>query len=158
MKRKVPVKLDDLVNEIEMQMDETFTYINTYTGEVITIMSEEMRAAEDEEPLEKYPDWQRENIEEAIKILEDEDDAYLYFTLRNEYQEYEIIEEFIGTLSDDEVREELFDAIQGRGAFRRFKDGIIEHGVEKQWYEYKEKKLKKIVIEWCKEKDLAIEQ
>jgi hypothetical protein len=158
MKKKVPVKLDDLVNEIEMQMDETFTYINTYTGEVITIMSEEMRAAEDEEPLEKYPDWQRENIEEAIKILEDEDDTYLDFTLRNEYHEYEIIEEFISTISDDEVREELFDAIQGRGAFRRFKDGIIEHGVEKQWYEYKEKKLKKIVIEWCKEKDLAIEQ
>jgi hypothetical protein len=154
MKKKATVKLDDLINEIDFQMDETFTYINTHTGEVITLTREEIRAAEDEEPIEKFPDWQRENIETAIKIIEDENDAYLDFTLRNEYHEYEIIEEFIGTLSEDEVREELFGAIQGRGAFRRFKDGIIEHGVEKQWYEFKEKKLKELVIEWCEAKDL----
>jgi hypothetical protein len=158
MKKKAAVKLNDLINEIEIQMDETFTYINTQTGEVITLAREELRAAEDEEPLENYPDWQRENIEQAKKIIEDEDEAYLDFTLRNEYHEYEIIEEFIGTLSDDEVREELFGAIQGRGAFRRFKDGIREYGVEKQWYEFKEKKLKELVIEWCKEKDLVIEE
>ncbi|TXK80652.1 UPF0158 family protein [Paenibacillus sp. N3.4] len=158
MKKKATVKLDDLINEIDIQMDETFTYINTHTGEVITLTREEIRAAEDEEPLEKFPDWQRENIEKAIKIIEDENDAYLDFTLRNEYHEYEIIEEFIGILSEVEVREELFGAIQGRGAFRRFKDGIIEHDVEKQWYEFKEKKLKELVIEWCEAKDLVIEE
>jgi hypothetical protein len=158
MKKKVPVKLDDLINEIDIQMDETFTYINTHTGEVITLTREEIRAAEDEEPLEKYPDWQRENIEKAIKIIGDETDAYLDFTLRKEYHEYEIIEEFIETLSVVEVREELFEAIQGRGAFRRFKDGITEHDVEKQWYEFKEKKLKELVIEWCEKKDLVIEE
>lgn len=43
MKKKALVKLDDLINEIEMQMDETFTYINTQTGEVITITREEWR-------------------------------------------------------------------------------------------------------------------
>jgi asparagine synthetase A len=88
MKKKVPVKLDDLINEIDIQMDETFTYINTHTGEVITLTREEIRAAEDEELLEKYPDWQRENIEKAIKKR------------------------------------------------------IREHKVEKQWYEFKEKKLR----------------
>lgn len=158
MKKKVTVKLDDLINEIEIQIDETFTYINTETGEVITLSREEMRAAEDEEPLENYPDWQRENIEKAIKIIEDENEAYLDFTLRNEYHEYEIVEKFIGTLSEAEVREELFGAIQGRGAFRRFKDGIREHGVEKKWYEFKEKKIKDLVIKWCEENDLAIEE
>lgn len=158
MKRKAAVKLDDLITEIEIQMDETFTYINTQTGEVITLSREEMRAAEDEDLLENYPDWQRENIKQAIKIIEDEDEVYLDFTLRNEYHEYEIVEEFIKTLNKAEVREELFGAIQGRGAFRRFKDGIIEHDVEKQWYEFKEKKVKELVIEWCKEKDLVLEE
>lgn len=158
MKRKAAVKLDDLITEIEIQMDETLTYINTRTGEVITLSREEMRAAEDEDPLENYPDWQRENIEQAIQIIEDEDEVYLNFTLRNEYHEYEIIEDFIGTLSEAEVREELFGAIQGRGAFRRFKDGIIEHDVEKQWYEFKEKKVKELVIAWCEDKDLVIEE
>lgn len=158
MKRKAAVKLDDLINEIEIQMEETLTYINTQTGEVITLSREEMRAAEDEEPLENYPDWQKENIKQAIKILEDENEVYRGFTLRNEYNEYEIVEEFIGTLSEEKVRKELFGVIQGRGAFRRFKDGIREHDVEKQWYEFKEKRVKELVIEWCEDKDLEIEE
>lgn len=60
--KKAAVKLDDLITEIEIQMDETLTYINTQTGEVITLSREEMRAAEDEDLLENYPDWQRENM------------------------------------------------------------------------------------------------
>jgi len=158
MMKKAAVKLDDLINEIEIQMEETLTYINTQTGEVITLSREEMRAAEDEEPLENYPDWQKENIKQAIKILEDENEVYRGFTLRNEYNEYEIVEEFIGTLSEEKVRKELFGVIQGRGAFRRFKDGIREHDVEKQWYEFKEKRVKELVIEWCEDKDLEIEE
>lgn len=158
MERKATVKLDDLITEIEIQMDETLTYLNIQTGEVITLSREEMRAAEDEELLDNYPDWERENIEQAIKIIEDEDEVYLEFTLRNEFHEYELIEEFIETLDKAEVREKLFGAIQGRGAFRRFKDGIIEHDVERQWYEFKEKKVKELVMEWCKEKGLVIEE
>jgi hypothetical protein len=67
-----------------------------------------MRAAEDEEPIEKDSHCQRENIEKAIKIIEDENGTCLDFTLRNEYHEYEIVVQFIGTLSEAEVREQLF--------------------------------------------------
>ncbi|WP_281365241.1 hypothetical protein [Paenibacillus foliorum] len=44
-------------------------------------MREEMGAAEDEKPLEKFLEWQRENIEKAINIIEDEDGVYVNFTL-----------------------------------------------------------------------------
>lgn len=47
---------------------------NIHTGEVIILTREEIRDAEDVEPLELYPDWQRENVEKAIKIIEDEND------------------------------------------------------------------------------------
>ncbi|SDM78471.1 Uncharacterised protein family (UPF0158) [Paenibacillus sp. yr247] len=157
MKNNKPVKLDDLVSEIELNIDDTFTFINTKTGEVITLMREEIGAAEDEKPIGKFPEWQRENIEKAISIVEDEDGIYVDFTLRNDINEYEMIEDFIGTLVDEDIREELYEAIQGRGAFRRFKDGIIEHGVDKQWYKYKEIKIKELVIEWCKEQDIEIQ-
>ena len=150
------MKLDDLVGEIEIQIDDTFSYIDTQTGEVITLSIEELSAAEDERTIEYFPDWQRENIEKAKQILEDEDGIYLDFTLRNEYHEYEIIEEFIGTISKEEIRKELYEAIRGRGAFRRFKDGIRDYDIEKQWYEFKDKKLKELVIEWCKTRDIAI--
>ncbi|NOU62580.1 hypothetical protein GC096_00790 [Paenibacillus sp. LMG 31461] len=157
MKNNKPVKLEDLISEIELQIDDTFTFINTNTGEVITLMREEMRAAEDEEPLEKFPDWQRENIEKAIIITEDEDGVYLDFTLRNNFNEYQIIEEFIISHQDQKNREVLYDTIQGRGAFRRFKDKIVELGVDSQWYTYKDSKIKQLVIEWCKEHNLEIQ-
>ncbi|MDF2961935.1 MAG: hypothetical protein K0S39_3670 [Paenibacillus sp.] len=48
MKNNKPVKLDDLVSEIELKIDDTFTFINIKTGEVITLMREEIGAAEDE--------------------------------------------------------------------------------------------------------------
>jgi hypothetical protein len=44
MKKKVPVKLDDLINEIDIQMDETFTYINTHTGEDLRTGLENIRS------------------------------------------------------------------------------------------------------------------
>jgi hypothetical protein len=40
-----------------------------------------------------------------------------------------IIEKFIGTISDDEIREKLLGVTQERGAFRRFKDGVREQDV-----------------------------
>lgn len=156
MKNMKPVRLDDLVGEIEMQFDDHFTFINTETGDVITLTGEELRAAEDEKPLEKFPSWQRENIEKAISILEDEKGVYVDFPLKNKYNEYEIIQDFIGTLVDDEIRAELYDAIQGRGAFRRFKDGVIEHGMDKEWYRYKESRIKELVMEWCKDHDIKV--
>ncbi|MFC5452548.1 UPF0158 family protein [Paenibacillus aestuarii] len=158
MHKMKPVKLDDLVGEIEMQIDDTLTFINITSGEVITLTREEYSAAEDEKPLDKFPEWQKENIEKAIRIIEDEDEIYVDFTLKNDFNEYEIIEDFIGTLEDGDIREELFEAIQGRGAFRRFKDGIIEHGVDKLWYKYKKSKIKDFVIEWCKDNDIEIQE
>ncbi|NRF95294.1 hypothetical protein HQN89_30915 [Paenibacillus frigoriresistens] len=66
------------------------------------------------------------------------------------------MEEFIVSHQDQKNREVLYDTIQGRGAFRRFKDKIIELGFDKQWYTYKESKIRQLVIEWCKEHNLEI--
>jgi hypothetical protein len=59
---------------------------------------------------------------------------------------------------DEDIREKMDEAIQGRGAFRRFKDGIVEHGIDKHWYKYKESKINELVIEWCKEHDIEIQE
>lgn len=37
-----PVKLKDIIDELEMQMDEYHKYLNTETGEIITVSSEEL--------------------------------------------------------------------------------------------------------------------
>ncbi|MDF2961936.1 MAG: hypothetical protein K0S39_3671 [Paenibacillus sp.] len=68
------------------------------------------------------------------------------------------MEEFIGTLKNQNIREELYEAIQGRGVFRRFRDRIVEHAVDKQWYKYKENRIRDLVIDWCKEQGIEIQE
>ncbi len=36
------------------------------------------------------------------------------------------------------IRKVLLTAIQGRGTFRRFKDALHHHVVEKRWYEHRD--------------------
>lgn len=64
------------------------------------------------------------------------------------------MEEFCGSIKNDRVSNALYSSIQGRGAFRRFKDTIIRFGVEDDWYKFREEALKQIAIEWCEENEI----
>jgi len=46
------VKLSDIIEGLEFQSDERSSYLNTTTGEVVCVMTEELRAAEEDAPLE----------------------------------------------------------------------------------------------------------
>ncbi len=68
--------------------------------------------------------------------------------------EYQIMENFIYSLTSSNHINRLERAIRGKGAFRRFKDTINYLGIEKKWYDFKQKALEKIVLEWCEYHDL----
>src|SRR5215831_16054470 len=129
------VKLSDLIEGMDFQSDERFSYLNTITGEVVSITDEELRAAENDEPLEDFPDWQQDAIRMAKDIVET--DHYLPLPDRFEIHEYSIMERFCLSVEDDDLRDDLCDAIRGRGAFRRFKDRIQTYGVAEEWRDVK---------------------
>ena len=84
----VPVKLQDILEGFEFQSDERFAYLNTITGEVACITDEELRAAENDEPLDDFPEWQHDAIRIAKDIVETE--HYLPLPDRFEINEYQI--------------------------------------------------------------------
>ncbi|GHU68045.1 hypothetical protein FACS1894184_09110 [Clostridia bacterium] len=45
-------------------------------------------------------------------------------------------------------------AIQGKGAFRRFKDTMRYVGLEDEWYRFKDAAYKLKAIEWCDENEI----
>jgi hypothetical protein len=53
------------------------------------------------------------------------------------------------------ARSELLRAIQGRGAFRRFKDLAGRLGLLEAWYEHQRKQLEVIAIDWCRENGIS---
>jgi predicted transglutaminase-like protease len=109
------VKLDDIIDAMELQTDETTSYLNKETGRVATITDEEFRAAEDDKSIEDFPDWQHENIRIAKEVLETDD--YISLPSKFDINEYGIMERFSLSIADDEIRDTMCRSIKGRGAF-----------------------------------------
>lgn len=71
------------------------------------------------------------------------DDECLYndssISLSGQYEinEYRIIKNFIETIKDNQMKNQLLIVIQGRGAFRRFKDSCINYGIINDWYKFR---------------------
>ena len=73
-----------------------------------------------------------------------------YIPLPGQYDinEYRIMEEFIYELPAGKNQDVLARVIQGRGAFRRFKDKLYDLNLEKQWYQYRDEIYEKIARQW----------
>ena len=143
------VKLSDLIEGMDFQSDEQSSFLNLTTGEVVSITDEELRAAENDEPLEDFPDRQHDAICIAKDIMET--DSYLPLPDRCEINEYRMMERFCLSVDDEDIRDDLCNAIRGRGAFRYFKDRIHAYGIAEEWYRYRDAALREIAVAWCEE-------
>lgn len=143
----IRVKLKDLIEGLDFQSEERSSFLNRTTGEVVSITDEELRAAEEAQPLEDFPDWQHDAIRIAGEILET--DHYLQLPDRFAIHEYQIMERFCLSVDEDDLRDDLCDAIRGRGAFRRFKDRVQAYGIAEEWYRYRDAALREIAVAWC---------
>jgi hypothetical protein len=141
------VKLSDIVEGLDFQSDECFSYLNTATGDVVSVTTEELRAAEEDTPLKDFPAWQHDAIRIAGEIVAT--DHYLPLPDRFEIHEYQIMERFCLSVDDEDMRDDLCDAIRGRGAFRRFKDRMELYGMAEEWYRYRDAALREIAVAWC---------
>jgi len=144
-----PVKLSEILEAIDFQAEESKAYLNKKTGKIVTISEEEFSAAEDQEPLETYPEWQRDNIRIAQEILGNEGN-FLSLPTKYDIHEYQIMEGFCLSVRDKKISETLWASIKGKGAFRRFKDHVQRLGIGDEWYKYREEAIKQIAIDWCK--------
>jgi hypothetical protein len=152
----VPVKRKDIIEGLAFLTDEGSSYLNTTTGEVVYVTTEELRAAEEDAPLEDFPAWQHDAIRIAGEILAT--DHYLPLPDRFEINEYRMMERFCLSVDDDDLRDDLCDAIRGRGAFRRFKDRIQAHGIAEAWFRYRDAALREIAMAWCEAHGLQYTQ
>ena len=147
------VKLSDLIEGMDFQSEERSSFLNLTTGEVVSITDEELRAAENDEPLEDFPDWQHDAIRIAGEIVAT--DHYLPLPDRFEINEYRTMERFCLSVDDDDMRDDLCNAIRGRGAFRYFKDRMHAYGIEEAWYRYRDDALRDIAVAWCEAHGIA---
>lgn len=130
------IKLDEIITDLEFVNDGFYeAYYNPLKQETV------------------FPD-----IEECKTIDEDELTELIMLPTKYEINEYSMMESFIETIEDVKLYNQLYMAINGRGAFRRFKDTCINHEIIDDWYKFRDDKFKEIAITWCKENNIDFEE
>jgi hypothetical protein len=149
----LPVKLNDVIEALDGVGEEHTHYLDKHTGEIVSITNEEMEAAEEDELISEYPDWQRESILKAREII-DSDERFVALPDQFEIHEYKIMEDFCLAFENRRVGENLYRLIKGSGAFKRFKDAIYSKGIEEAWYEFRQTEFERIAIQWLQEEGI----
>ena len=133
------VKLTEVIDALDFTNDEIEYYYNPDTEEIF--MS---------------------NIGEIESLNEDELDELfeksIMLPTRYDINEYEMMEDFAETIEDTRLQNQLYISLNGRGAFRRFKDTCINFDIIDDWYKYRDQKYKELAINWCKDNNIEFEQ
>jgi len=144
------VRLNDIVDALEMQFDESSSFLDLDTGRVETVSHALLREAEessDEEP--DLPTWQKQEWEIAKRVVST--DRFQELPTKFEVHEWAIMQDFSRSVESDGIREDLLRAIHGAGAFRNFKDTLQRHRIESAWFAFRTEALRQIALNWCEE-------
>jgi len=127
--REVPVDWEALEDAFENNAPEVHSYLHLGTGEVLRVVDgiadPEMHA----------------------RIAADT--TYLRIDPVSSREQYRWMERFIQMLEDGELRDKLTLAIDGKGAFRRFKDVLMAHAPERErWFAFRSERLRVFMEAW----------
>ncbi|MCL1917032.1 MAG: UPF0158 family protein [Peptococcaceae bacterium] len=126
--------LNAAAGEFEMIDSETHLFYNVETGE-----------------FDFYNDFMAVDDADAEKF---EENDWIAAPSQRDINEYDIMVEFTEGVSNPRKNELLCVALEGRGAFRRFKDTLCRVDLEEEWYAFKHRAYVEIAREWCDENDI----
>jgi len=131
-KIQVPADMQELCNAFEDSSDDHRYYLDLEIGEII---------------LDFLDSTEREELDEMVD--EDSQERYRYLPIAESHEGYEDMKEFIETVKGTHLKEKLYIAISGRGAFRRFKDVLNSYPKDRErWFKFKDEKVMERVNEW----------
>ena len=125
----VPVAWEALEDAFENNAPEVHSYLHFDTGEVIRIVDGV--------------------ADPSMHTRIIGDSRYLRIDPVSSREQYRWMERFIATVEDEELRRRLNIAIDGKGAFRRFKDALVSHPVDRErWFAFRSERLRSCMESW----------
>lgn len=127
--RDVPVDWEALEDAFENNAPEVHSYLHLATGDVLRIVDgiadPQMHARIAAEP------------------------NHLRIDPVSSREQYRWMERFIPMVDDPELKGRLAQAIDGKGAFRRFKDVLMSYGPERErWFTFRSERLRIFMEAW----------
>src|SRR5688572_31977281 len=134
---KIDLDWDALEIAVERNSPDTDSYLDLTTGRVLTITSGDPEAA-----------INRQTVSENIR-------NFLRIEPASSREQYRWMEKFVGSVVDEPLRERLIISIDGKGAFRRFKDVLLAYPAERErWFSYRADLLHWHMHNWLLEREV----
>ncbi|MEM1416174.1 MAG: UPF0158 family protein [Myxococcota bacterium] len=140
VKREVPIAWEALEDAFENNAPEVHSYLHLESGEVIRIV---------------------DGIADPLMHKRIIDDAlYLRIDPVSSREQYRWMERFIATVDQPDLRNRLLASIDGKGAFRRFKDVLMSFPVDRErWFAFRSERLRACMDAWLLAHDIkAVER
>jgi Uncharacterised protein family (UPF0158) len=136
--RVIPINWTDLETAFERNSPDTESFLDTRTGEVVTVT----------EGAIDYPE-QRGKVQAG-------GEAFVRIEPAASREQYKWMERFVAGVTDEPLRERLVIAIDGKGAFRRFKDVLLNYPTERErWFSYRAELLHWAMHKWLEKEQLS---
>ena len=148
-------------------------FFDLETGETIMVTEEDRAGLESlyEQAAEEDPEaeidlpallaqegiegWEAERLLEADRVEREFGVRIVRVPQTESRVAYGDMEAFIDTVEDARLANRLSYAIRGRGAFRRFKDVLLDHQPERQrWFAFQNRRMEQRVVEWLAEYEI----
>src|SRR5438094_5009746 len=100
------VKLDEIIGALERAGSEYTHYLDKRTDEIVLVTDEDMTAAQENELISGYPDWQRDSILKAGEVFRDSKQL-IQLPDQFDIHEYQIMEDFCLGVEDRQTGKEL---------------------------------------------------
>lgn len=127
--RDVPVDWEALEDAFENNAPEVHSYLHLVTGDVLRI-------------VDGVADPQMHARIAA-------DSSYLRIDPVSSREQYRWMERYIPMVEDPDLQQKLTQAIDGKGAFRRFKDVLMAYGPERErWFSFRSERLRIFMEAW----------
>jgi hypothetical protein len=172
-KRRLAIDLEELEAAFDDASGTLHYYLDLETGKVVVI-SDEIRdelqaiyAMLDEQSdgdafnaaigQSDQPDWMREVLMQAHQVEQGYGTTYIDVPKADSRAGYRAMADFIDTVADRRFQAKLEAAIQGRGAFRRFKDALLHYPDERErWFTFNSARVRERVLAWLAEEGIAV--
>lgn len=134
-KTKVSVAWEALEDAFENNAHEVHSYLHVGTGEVTRLVDGV--------------------ADPAMHARVAADVTYRRIDPVSSREQYRWMERFIETVEDDDLRSRLNTSIDGKGAFRRFKDALMSSPVERErWFVFRSERLRVCIESWLQTQGL----
>lgn len=133
-KRQLTIDLDDFISVIEDSAYGTELFFDLETGDILFFT---------------------DDMTDEVEKVESDPERFVEVPRVQSRESYRHMQDYIDLVADPHLQELLSVAIDGSGAFRRFKDVLLNYPEERQaWFDYKNTRLQKYIFDWLDSYDI----